>query len=118
MRRAAEDGRELTKTPGVGQVCLGTYKDKNGDWLDCGKTYRLRVAPNAPVANFWSLTIYDTDMSVANMSGLRSGAETTRSEAFARPLSGGPIPSSSTGPEAAAVSDRAMTMFHLSRARP
>jgi hypothetical protein len=46
--------------PGVGQVYLGTYKDKTGNWLDGGKTYRLRVAPNAPVANFWSLT-YDID---------------------------------------------------------
>lgn len=51
----------VTKTPGVGQVYLGTYKDKDGNWLDGSQTYRLRVAPNAPVANFWSLTVYDTD---------------------------------------------------------
>jgi len=51
----------VTTTPGVGQVYLGTYKDKSGDWLDGSRTYRLRVPPNAPVANFWSLTVYDVD---------------------------------------------------------
>ena len=51
----------VTTTPGVGQIYLGTYKDKDGNWLDGGKTYKMRVAPDAPVANFWSLTVYDTD---------------------------------------------------------
>jgi len=51
----------VTKTPGVGSVYLGTYKDKDGDWLDGAMTYRLRVPPNAPVQQFWSLTVYDVD---------------------------------------------------------
>jgi hypothetical protein len=51
----------VTKTPGVGSVYLGTYKDKDGDWLDGAKSYRLRVPANAPVKQFWSLTIYDVD---------------------------------------------------------
>ena len=51
----------VTTTPGVGQIYLGTYKDKAGNWLDGSKTYRLRVAKDAPVANFWSMTVYDTD---------------------------------------------------------
>jgi hypothetical protein len=51
----------VTKTPGVGSVYLGTYKDKDGDWLDGATTYRLRVPPNAPVKQFWSLTVYDVD---------------------------------------------------------
>jgi len=50
-----------TKTPGVGSVYLGAYKDKDGDWLDGSKTYRLRVPPNAPVEQFWSLTVYDVN---------------------------------------------------------
>jgi hypothetical protein len=29
-------------------------------WFDGSKTYRLRVPPNPPAENFWSLTIYDT----------------------------------------------------------
>lgn len=49
----------VTRTPGVGQVYLGTYKDKDGDWLDGSKSYRLRVPANAPVEQFWSMTVYD-----------------------------------------------------------
>ncbi len=51
----------VTKTPGIGQVYLGSYKDKDGNWLDGANTYRLHVPPNAPVEQFWSLTIYDVD---------------------------------------------------------
>ncbi|MBM3103711.1 DUF1254 domain-containing protein [Pseudomonas sp. V1] len=51
----------VTKTPGVGQVYLGTYKDKNGNWLDGANTYRLRVPANAPVNQFWSMTVYDVN---------------------------------------------------------
>jgi hypothetical protein len=50
----------VSKTPGVGSAYLGAYKDKNDRWFDGSKTYRLRVAPNPPAKNFWSLTIYDT----------------------------------------------------------
>jgi hypothetical protein len=49
----------VTKTPGVGSVYLGCYRDKDGDWLDGATTYRLHVPPNAPVKQFWSLTVYD-----------------------------------------------------------
>ena len=48
-----------TRTPGVGSVYLGAYKDKDGNWLDGANTYRLHVPPNAPVKQFWSLTVYD-----------------------------------------------------------
>jgi hypothetical protein len=50
-----------TKTPGVGSVYLGTYKDKDGNWLDGANTYRLHVPTNAPAKQFWSLTVYDVD---------------------------------------------------------
>jgi hypothetical protein len=39
-------------------VYLSAYKDKDGDWLDGAGSYRLRVPPNAPAAQFWSLTVY------------------------------------------------------------
>jgi hypothetical protein len=48
-----------TKTPGVGSVYLGAYKDKDGNWLDGANSYRLHVPANAPVKQFWSLTVYD-----------------------------------------------------------
>jgi hypothetical protein len=49
-----------TKTPGVGQAYLSEYSDKEGNWFDGGKSYRLHVPTNTPAKNFWSLTVYDT----------------------------------------------------------
>jgi hypothetical protein len=51
----------ITKTPGVGSIYLETYRDKDGDWLDGGKSYRLRVAPNPPMQQFWAVSVYDID---------------------------------------------------------
>jgi len=46
---------------GKGQVYMGAYKDKDGDWLDGGQNYVLHVPPNAPAEAFWSITLYDVD---------------------------------------------------------
>ena len=51
----------VSKTPGVGQAYLGAYSDGDGEWLDRSKTYRLTVPPNAPMKQFWSVTVYDND---------------------------------------------------------
>jgi hypothetical protein len=47
------------RTLGFGQLYLEAQKDKTGAWLDGGKSYRLRVPANAPVEQFWSVTLYD-----------------------------------------------------------
>jgi hypothetical protein len=44
---------------GFGQVYLEAAQDSAGNWLDGGKTYRMRVDPNPPVRQFWSVTLYD-----------------------------------------------------------
>jgi len=44
---------------GQGQSYLMTLKDKEGQNLDGGKSYRLAVPPNAPVSQYWSATVYD-----------------------------------------------------------
>jgi hypothetical protein len=44
---------------GFGQVYLETSKDSAGNWLDGGATYRMRVDPDPPVRQFWSITLYD-----------------------------------------------------------
>ena len=51
----------ITKTPGVGSIYLSTYRDKDGDWLDGGKSYRLHIAPNPPMQQFWAVSVYDID---------------------------------------------------------
>jgi hypothetical protein len=50
----------VSKTPGLGQAYLAEYSDKDGNWFDGGKSYTLRVPPNPPAKNFWSLTVYDS----------------------------------------------------------
>jgi hypothetical protein len=44
---------------GFGQVYLEASKDARGQWLDGGKSYRMRVPANPPVKQFWSITLYD-----------------------------------------------------------
>lgn len=51
----------LTQTPGVGQRYLASYKDHDGNWLNGANTYRLRIPPNPPTRQFWSVTAYDED---------------------------------------------------------
>ena len=51
----------MGRTVGVGQVYLEAAKDSQGRWLDGGKTYRLRVPKDVPVAQFWSVTVYDNE---------------------------------------------------------
>jgi hypothetical protein len=49
------------KHPGPVSAYLGAYKDKAGEWLDGGTSYRLRVPANPPIKLFWSVTLYDVD---------------------------------------------------------
>ena len=51
----------VSKTPGVGQAYLGAYSDGDGNWLDGANTYRLRVPTEAPMKQFWSVTVYDAN---------------------------------------------------------
>jgi hypothetical protein len=51
----------ITKTPGVGSVYLETYRDKDGDWLDGGGSYRLHIPPNPPMQQFWAVSVYSVD---------------------------------------------------------
>ena len=50
-----------TQQPGIGQAYLGAYKDSQGQWLDGGVSYRLRIPANPPMKQFWSITLYDVD---------------------------------------------------------
>lgn len=50
-----------TRTPGEGQAYLSIQKDAQGEWLQGGRSYSLRVPPYPPVAQFWSMTLYDAE---------------------------------------------------------
>jgi hypothetical protein len=44
---------------GVGSQYIVAFKDSEGDALDGGKSYRVKLPPDIPAARFWSLTAYD-----------------------------------------------------------
>lgn len=49
----------IKKIVGAGSQYLSSAKDKSGDWLDGGKTYKLTIPANPPVKEFWAATVYD-----------------------------------------------------------
>ena len=51
----------MGRTVGFGQLYLETAKDSQGNWLDGSKAYHLKVPKDAPVAQFWSVTVYDNE---------------------------------------------------------
>ena len=51
---------EETRMVGAGSQYVVAFVDAAGEPLDGGKTYRLRVPPNVPANNFWSIIVYDT----------------------------------------------------------
>ena len=44
---------------GVGSQYIVAFKDREGDHLDGGKRYLVKLPPDIPAARFWSLTAYD-----------------------------------------------------------
>jgi hypothetical protein len=51
----------MGRTVGAGQVYLESSKDSAGNHLEGGKSYTLHVPKDAPVAQFWSFTVYDNE---------------------------------------------------------
>jgi len=49
----------VLKMVGVGSQYAYTTKDKDGNYLDGGKTYKLNIPADPPAKDFWSLVIYD-----------------------------------------------------------
>jgi hypothetical protein len=49
----------VSRVPGKGSAYLGAYYDADGNALMGGNDYTLRLEPNPPAANFWSITVYD-----------------------------------------------------------
>jgi len=44
--------------PGKGSTYLAAYRDADGNWFDGEKEYVFRIAPDAPAARFWDLSVY------------------------------------------------------------
>jgi hypothetical protein len=45
--------------PGVGSAYTWEYRDKNGEWIDPSRIYKLRLPGPIPAKDFWSVVVYD-----------------------------------------------------------
>ena len=59
----------ISRVPGKGASYMIAFNDASGAPLSGRASYRLRLPPNIPAANFWSLTLYEAE----NASGLANG---------------------------------------------
>ncbi|MDX2417687.1 MAG: DUF1214 domain-containing protein [Xanthomonadales bacterium] len=51
----------VSRVAGKGSAYLGSYYDADGNALMGANNYKLRIEPNPPAANFWSITVYDIE---------------------------------------------------------
>jgi hypothetical protein len=49
------------KNYGTATFYLDLAEDKQGNWLDGGKYYKLNVPPDVPAKDFWSVVVYDLE---------------------------------------------------------
>jgi hypothetical protein len=59
----------VSQTPGAGAKYMIAFTDSTGAPLSGGASYHLKLPPNVPAANFWSLTLYEAE----NASGYANG---------------------------------------------
>ena len=59
----------ISQIPGKGAKYMVGFTDSSGTALSGGGNYRLKLPPNIPAANFWSLTLYEAE----NASGYANG---------------------------------------------
>ncbi len=71
----------VLKMIGKGSQYAFCSRDKDGQYLDGGKTYKLTIPPNVPAKDFWSIVLYDpqtramlqTDQRYPALNSVRSG---------------------------------------------
>jgi len=49
------------KNYGTATYYVDLAEDKDGNWLDGGKNYKLIVPPHVPARDFWSVVVYDRE---------------------------------------------------------
>src|SRR5215471_15293624 len=59
----------ISQVPGKGAKYMIAFTDSAGTPLSGGANYRVKLPPNIPAANFWSVTLYEAE----NASGLANG---------------------------------------------
>jgi hypothetical protein len=59
----------ISQIPGKGAKYMVAFTDSAGTPLSGGASYRVKLPPNVPAENFWSLTLYEAE----NSSGYANG---------------------------------------------
>ena len=78
---AATTSAGMTKfVEGRGSAYLGSYYDADGDALMGGNHYSLKIEPNPPAANFWSITVYDARNRLIIRNKIRKSDLSSRTE--------------------------------------
>ena len=70
----------VSRVPGKGSAYLGSYYDADGDALMGGNNYSLRIEPNPPAANFWSITVYDIENRLIIRNDIKRSGRSSRTE--------------------------------------
>jgi len=66
------------KMVGLGSQYAFCSRDKDGAYFDGSKTYRLRMPPNVPAKDFWSIVLYDPQTRAMLPTGQRYPAVNSR----------------------------------------
>ncbi|MCK5597696.1 MAG: DUF1214 domain-containing protein, partial [Candidatus Eisenbacteria sp.] len=78
---AATTSEGMTKfVEGRGSAYLGAYYDADDNALMGGNNYSLRIEPNPPAANFWSITVYDARNRLIIRNKIRKSDLSSRTE--------------------------------------
>lgn len=70
----------VSRVPGKGSAYLGSYYDADGNALMGGNHYKLRIEPNPPAANFWSVTVYDIENRLIIRNDIKRSDRSSRTE--------------------------------------
>jgi hypothetical protein len=70
----------VSQVPGKGSAYLGSYYDADGDALMGGNNYKLRIEPNPPAADFWSITVYDIENRLIIRNEIKRSDRSSRTE--------------------------------------
>jgi len=78
----------VSRTPGKGSAYLGSYYDADGNALMGGNNYKLRIEPNPPAANFWSITVYDIENRLIIRNKSKNSGRSSRTEGLVKNADG------------------------------
>jgi hypothetical protein len=78
----------VSRVPGKGSAYLGSYYDADGNALMGGNNYKLRIEPNPPAANFWSVTVYDIENRLIIRNKIKRSDRSSRTEGLIKNADG------------------------------